>query len=153
MIIIFRKSTLSPSGNVWSQVVLSGLLCFGFACNAFEASQNVASHSNTPQASTLSDKLPSGLKSSLQSELSVELDLPVVLRANEKRQPIPYQPMQQNSINIPQLRDWKQSNNRVKDLGGWMFYASEAATADDTIEHDHQDQHQHVETIPVKDQP
>lgn len=133
MIIIFRKSALPATGNVWPHVVLSGLMCVGFAGHAFEPSQNVANQSAAPQASTLSDNLP------------------VVMRAQEKLQPIPYQPLLQHSIDMPQLRDWKQSNNRVKDLGGWMFYASEAAAADDTTKHIHQ--HQHVETVPVKDQP
>lgn len=148
MIIIFRTPALSASDKAWPYVVLCGLLCFGFTGYAFEANQHAAIHGSATQANTFSDNLGAEPEIPANPERPAKLQLPVVLHANEKLQPIPYQPMQQNSINMPRLRDWQQSNNRVKDLGGWMFYASEAA-ANDATKH----KHQHDETVPVKDQP
>jgi len=135
MINIFRKSALSATGNAWPYVLLSGLLCFGFNGHAFENSQNAATYSTTPQPNTLPDKLPAVLV------------LPAVLGTTGTLQPIQYQPMVQQSIDMPVLLDWKQANNRVKDIGGWMFYASEAATTEA------QSQHSPIKTVPVKEQP
>jgi len=129
MINIFRKSALSAAGNAWPFVLLSGLLCFGFSGHAFENSQHAATHS------TLPDKSPAVLV------------LPAVLGTTGTLQPIQYQPMPKQSVDMPELLDWKQSNNRVKDIGGWMFYASEAAA---TEAHP---QHHPINTVPVKEQP
>lgn len=37
-----------------------------------------------------------------------------------------YQPLPKQSIAMPQINNWQDANTRVKELGGWMFYASEA---------------------------
>jgi hypothetical protein len=139
MIKIFRKSALSAAGNAWPYMLLSGLLCFGFSGHAFENSQHAATHSTlpdkTPQPNTLPDKLPA------------VLELPAVLGTTGTLKPIQYQPMVQQSIDMPELLDWKQANNRVKDLGGWMFYASEALATEA------QSQPHPIKTVPVKEQP
>jgi hypothetical protein len=123
MIKIFRKSALSAAGNAWPYMLLSGLLCFGFSGHAFENSQHAATHS------TLPDKLPA------------------VLGTTGTLQPIQYQPMPKQSVDMPVLLDWKQANNRVKDIGGWMFYASEAAATEA------QSQPHPIKNVPVKEQP
>jgi len=132
---ILRKSALSATRNASPYVLLSGLLCFAFTGQAFEDSQNAASLSSAAKPNTVSDKLPA------------VLELPAVLGTTGTLQPIKYQPMPQQSVDMPELLDWKQSNNRVKDIGGWMFYASEAAA---TEAHS---QHHPIKTVPVKEQP
>jgi hypothetical protein len=37
-----------------------------------------------------------------------------------------YQPMPTQAVTMPALNNWRDANSRVKELGGWMFYASEA---------------------------
>lgn len=45
-----------------------------------------------------------------------------------------YQPLPKQSITMPQISNWQDANTKVKELGGWMFYASEAdSEVDSTV--------------------
>jgi|GEM_PF-6671965 len=71
-----------------------------------------------------------------------------------------YQSLPTQSITMPQISNWQDANTRVKKLGGWMFYASEAdaAVSEQPAKHDskqHSKHHHHADKTPkaVKDQP
>lgn len=65
-----------------------------------------------------------------------------------------YQAMPKQSIVMPELSNWQDANTRVKDIGGWMFYASEGDAGPD---HNHTKHQQHSEkhqpASPLKDLP
>ncbi|RVU37573.1 hypothetical protein EOE67_10335 [Rheinheimera riviphila] len=77
-----------------------------------------------------------------------------------------YQPLPTQTIAMPKISNWQAANSRVKELGGWMFYASEADAAvpeqpsAKPAEH-HSKHHHHADkkpkpataATPVKDQP
>jgi hypothetical protein len=74
------------------------------------------------------------------------------------------QPMPKQSITMPEIGNWQDANTRVKELGGWMFYASEVDAGHDLPRqpskhhsknhpmHHHADKTPKPAT-PVKDQP
>lgn len=77
-----------------------------------------------------------------------------------------YQPMPTQSVAMPALNNWRDANTRVKELGGWMFYASEAdaaqlpvkqpakPTTEPFTEHQHHHHHPAAKAAePVKEQP
>ncbi len=67
-----------------------------------------------------------------------------------------YQPLPKQSLAMPELSNWQDANTRVKDIGGWMFYASEGDTGADHKKQHSQHQHhseKHQPATPVKDQP
>ena len=77
-----------------------------------------------------------------------------------------YQPMPTQSVAMPAVNNWRDANTRVKELGGWMFYASEAdtdpqpakqpakPTAEPSSEHQHHHHHPAAKAaVPVKEKP
>jgi len=85
-----------------------------------------------------------------------------------------HQPMPTQAVTMPALNNWRDANTRVKELGGWMFYASEAdagqqpakqpiinpatqptmPTAEPASEHKHHHHHPAAKAAePLQDQP
>ncbi|MBU0913271.1 MAG: hypothetical protein KKF22_12115 [Gammaproteobacteria bacterium] len=65
------------------------------------------------------------LLSSLEAE---ELPVPESLRSDAQGLAIIYVPVDAIQVKSPAVSPWKQTNQRVGEIGGWMFYATEASS-------------------------
>ncbi len=65
------------------------------------------------------------LLSSLEAE---ELPVPESLRSDAQGLAIIYVPVDAVQVKSPAVSPWKQTNQRVGEIGGWMFYATEASS-------------------------
>lgn len=79
--------------------------------------------------------------------LASELPLPDSLRHDVAGFGVIYVPINPVASQTPTVQPWRQANQRVHQVGGWMFYATEAAADDPSKQHQ---QHQHQQTAPMK---
>lgn len=59
---------------------------------------------------------------------SVPLQLPAPLAPDAALTAPSYMPLSTPAAAIPALSNWREVNQRVSDIGGWMFYAAEGET-------------------------
>ena len=64
--------------------------------------------------------------------------LPGSLRNDAQEMVTAYLPVKTVPIITPKLTPWHGANQRVGELGGWLFYATEAATEGDNPHEGHQ---------------
>lgn len=64
----------------------------------------------------------------LSSLEAAELPVPESLRSDAQGLAIIYVPVNAIQVKSPAVSPWKQTNQRVGEIGGWMFYATEAAS-------------------------
>lgn len=57
-----------------------------------------------------------------------DIPLPESLHTDAEELVTPYLPIKGVPIITPKLTPWVESNQRVGELGGWLFYATEAAS-------------------------
>jgi hypothetical protein len=64
----------------------------------------------------------------LSSLEAAELPMPESLRSDAQGLTITYVPVKVIQVKAPSVSPWKETNQRVGEIGGWMFYATEAAS-------------------------
>ena len=64
----------------------------------------------------------------LSSLEAAELPMPESLRSDAQGLTITYVPVNVIQVKAPSVSPWKETNQRVGEIGGWMFYATEAAS-------------------------
>ena len=63
----------------------------------------------------------------VDSVLAKEPTIPAPLRNDEVQTAPPYMPVTLQLMKVPAVSNWAEVNQRVHEIGGWMFYASEGA--------------------------
>lgn len=61
------------------------------------------------------------------SVLASELKIPAPLQNDEARIAPLYKPVTPQQVKVPVVSNWAEVNQRVHEIGGWMFYAAEGA--------------------------
>lgn len=76
----------------------------------------------------------------VNSVIANELTIPAPLQNDEMQTAPPYLPVTPQQMKVPVVSNWAEVNQRVHEIGGWMFYASEGA-----MDHEH-----HKQSKPLK---
>lgn len=61
------------------------------------------------------------------SVAATELTIPAPLQNDDMLTAPPYLPVTPQQMKVPVVNNWADVNQRVHEIGGWMFYASEGA--------------------------
>lgn len=66
------------------------------------------------------------------SVIANEPTIPAPLQNDDMQTASPYMPVAPQQVKVPVVSNWAEVNQRVHEIGGWMFYASEGA-----MDHEH----------------